>query len=117
MKPLQGETKNTDNIMEAKLLATQQSLASCKAKLKKMDGQYKRLVEVSAELEVKLDEEEARVEDVCHIRHTEERSVFALTQSLTEARAHKPYANPVLSWLLSSFIVLWHLPVIKTTLM
>ena len=79
MNQLQGETKNTNNIMEAKLLATLQSLASCEAKLKKMDVQYKRLVEVSAELEVKLEEEEARVEDVCHIRHTEERSIFALT--------------------------------------
>jgi hypothetical protein len=79
MNQLQGETKNTNNIMEAKLLATQRSLASCEAKFKKLDVQYKRLVEVSAELEVKLDEEEARVVDVCHIRHTEERYIFALT--------------------------------------
>jgi hypothetical protein len=79
MNQQQGETKNTNNIVEAKQLATQRSLASCEAKLKKLDGQYKRLVEVSAELEVKLEEEEARVEDVCHIRHTKERYIFALT--------------------------------------
>jgi hypothetical protein len=50
-----------------------------RGKVEKLDGQYKRLVEVRAELEVKLEEEEARVEDVCHIRHTEERYIFALT--------------------------------------
>ncbi len=65
--------------MEAKLLVTQRSLASCEAKLKKLDEQYKRWVEVSAELEVKLEEEEARVEDVCHIMRTEERYISALT--------------------------------------
>jgi hypothetical protein len=76
MNQQQGESKNTNNIMEAKLLATQRSLAACEAKLKKLDGQYKRLVEVRAELEVQLEEEEARVEDVCHIRHTQERYIF-----------------------------------------
>jgi hypothetical protein len=81
MTQQQGETKNTNNIMEAKLLATQRSLASCEGKLQKLDGQYKRLVEVSAELEVKLEEEEARVEDVCQIRHAHERYIFSPTQS------------------------------------
>jgi hypothetical protein len=76
MNQQQGETKNTNNIMEAKLRATQRSLATCEAKFKKLDGQYKRLGEVRAELEVQLEEEEARVEDVCHIRHTQGRYIF-----------------------------------------
>ena len=61
--------------METKILAQQRSLASSEAKYKKLEGQYNILVQVREDLEVELEEEERRVQEVCHIRHSEQKKV------------------------------------------
>jgi hypothetical protein len=68
------------NIMEAKELAQQRHLASNECKYKKLEGQYNILVEVQEALEAKLDEDIERVQEVCCIRHTEERWLFSITR-------------------------------------
>ncbi len=57
MKEQQEERQNTNNIMEAKVLAQQRDLASNECKYKKLERQYNILVEVHEALETKLEEE------------------------------------------------------------
>ncbi len=73
MKEDQEERQNTNNIMEGKLLAQQRTLAANERKYKKLEGEYLILVEVQEALEAKLAEEVKRVQEVCSIRHTEQR--------------------------------------------
>ena len=73
MKEEQEERQNTNNIMEGKLLAQQRTLAANECKYKKLEGEYLILVEVQEALEAKLAEEVKRVQEVCSIRHTEQR--------------------------------------------
>ena len=80
MKEQQEERQNTNNIMEAKVLAQQRHLASNECKYKKLEGQYNILVEVQEALEAKLDEDIERVQEVCCIRHTEQRWLFPISR-------------------------------------
>jgi hypothetical protein len=79
MKEQQEERQNTNNIMETKVLGQQRNLAESEVKYKKLEGQYNILVQYQEGLEEKLDEEEARVQEVCRIRHTEQRFLFPLS--------------------------------------
>jgi hypothetical protein len=78
MKQQQEERQNTNNIMETKVLGQQRNLAASEAKYKNLEG-HEILVQVQEDLEEKLDEEEVRVQEVCHIRHTEQRFLFPLS--------------------------------------
>jgi hypothetical protein len=80
MKEQKQERQNTNNIMEmeAKVLAHQRNLASNECKYKKLEGQHNILVEFHEVLEAKLIEEVARVQEVCRIRHTEQRWLFPI---------------------------------------
>jgi hypothetical protein len=73
MKQQQQERANTNKIMETKIFAQQRSLASSEAMYKKLEGQYNILGQVREDLEVELEEDERRVQEVCHIRHSEQR--------------------------------------------
>ena len=73
MKQQQQERANTNKIMEAKILAQQRSLASSEAKYKKLKGQYNILGQVREDLEVELEEEQGRIQEVCHMAHSKQR--------------------------------------------
>jgi hypothetical protein len=73
MKQQQEERDNTNKFMETKICAQQRSLASSEAKYKKLEEQYYILGQVREELEDELEEEQGRVQEVCHIAHSKQR--------------------------------------------
>ncbi len=74
MKQKQEERDNTNNkFMETKICAQQRSLAFSETKYKKLEEQYDILRQVREDLEVELEEEQGRIQEVCHIAHSKQR--------------------------------------------